>query len=100
MMLKLCKLISRNRLELAVMESLDSGKPIKDCVEIDIPETIETIKWHAESIDKIYDQTAPAGDKRDGDDSARACRCCSGSFAMEFPVVDACLENRTSTRCG
>ncbi len=62
MMIKLCKLISRNRLELAVMESLDSGKPIKDCVEIDIPETIETIKWHAESIDKIYDQTAPAGD--------------------------------------
>ena len=62
MMIQLCKLISRNRLELAVMESLDSGKPIKDCVEIDIPETIETIKWHAESIDKIYDQTAPAGD--------------------------------------
>ncbi len=62
MMLKLCKLIERNRLELAVMESLDSGKPIKDCVEIDIPETIETIKWHAEAIDKIYDQTAPAGE--------------------------------------
>ena len=61
-MIRLCKLITRNTRELAVMESLDSGKPIRDCVEIDIPETINTIKWHAEAIDKIYDQTAPVGE--------------------------------------
>ena len=60
-LIRLCKLISRNRRELAVMESLDSGKPIRDCELIDIPETIHTIKWHAEAIDKIYDQTAPGG---------------------------------------
>lgn len=58
----LAKLIQRNRHELAVMESLDSGKPISDCANVDIPETIQTILWHAEAIDKIYDQTAPAGD--------------------------------------
>ncbi len=62
-LIRLCKLITRNRRELAVMESLDSGKPIRDCELIDIPETIETIKWHAEAADKIYDQTAPAGDE-------------------------------------
>jgi gamma-glutamyl-gamma-aminobutyraldehyde dehydrogenase len=61
-LIRLCKLITRNRHELAVMEAVDSGKPIRDCAEIDIPETIATIKWHAEAIDKIYDQTAPAGD--------------------------------------
>ncbi|NNF77362.1 MAG: aldehyde dehydrogenase [Rhizobiales bacterium] len=61
-LIRLCKLITRNRRELAVMESLDSGKPILDCETIDIPETINTIKWHAEAIDKIYDQTAPAGE--------------------------------------
>ncbi|MEM7334713.1 MAG: aldehyde dehydrogenase [Chloroflexota bacterium] len=61
-LIRLCKMITRNRRELAVLESLDSGKPIRDCEEIDIPETIHTIKWHAELIDKIYDQTAPAGD--------------------------------------
>jgi gamma-glutamyl-gamma-aminobutyraldehyde dehydrogenase len=42
------------------MESLDSGKPIYDCETIDLPETINClIKWHAELIDKIYDQVAP-----------------------------------------
>ncbi len=61
-LIRLCKLITRNRRELAVMESLDSGKPILDCETIDIPETINTLKWHAEAADKIYDQTAPAGE--------------------------------------
>ena len=61
-LIRLCKLITRNRRELAVMESLDSGKPIRDCELIDIPEAIHCIKWHAEAADKIYDQTGPAGD--------------------------------------
>lgn len=61
-LIRLCKLITRNARELAVMESLDSGKPILDCETIDVPETIHTIKWHAELIDKIYDQVAPAQD--------------------------------------
>ncbi len=61
-LIRLCKLMTRNRRELAVMESLDSGKPILDCETIDLPESINTIKWHAEAIDKIYDQTAPAGE--------------------------------------
>ncbi len=61
-LIRLCKLITRNRRELAVMESLDSGKPIRDCELIDIPESIHTIKWHAELVDKLYDQTAPGGD--------------------------------------
>ncbi len=61
-LIRLCKLITRNRRELAVMESLESGKPILDCETIDVPETIHCIKWHAEAIDKIYDQTSPTGD--------------------------------------
>lgn len=60
-LIKLCKLVKRNRHELAVMESLDSGKPIADCESIDIPEFIHTLTWHAEAVDKIYDQTAPVG---------------------------------------
>ena len=61
-LIRLCKLITRNERELAVMESLDSGKPITDCVTIDLAETINTIKWHAEMADKEYGETAPTGD--------------------------------------
>ena len=61
-LIKLAKLIKRNARELAVMESLDSGKTIYDCETVDVPETIHCIKWHAELIDKIYDQVSPASD--------------------------------------
>ncbi len=58
-LLRFAKLLERNRHELAVIESLDSGKPIGECQGVDVPDTIATIRWHAELIDKIYDHTAP-----------------------------------------
>ncbi|SPJ30665.1 aldehyde dehydrogenase [Falsiruegeria mediterranea] len=61
-LIRLCKLMTRNARELAVMESIDSGKTIYDCETVDVPETIHCIKWHAEAIDKIYDQVSPASD--------------------------------------
>ncbi len=61
-LIRFCKLLTRNARELAVMESIDSGKTILDCEMVDVPETIQCIKWHAEAIDKIYDQVAPASD--------------------------------------
>ncbi|WP_407277594.1 aldehyde dehydrogenase [Aromatoleum evansii] len=61
-LLRLCELMARDATELAVMESLDSGKTIFDCTTIDVPETIHCLRWHAELIDKIYDQVAPASD--------------------------------------
>ncbi|MBO9653764.1 MAG: aldehyde dehydrogenase [Agrobacterium tumefaciens] len=58
-LLDFAKLLETNRHELAVMESLDSGKPIRECQTVDIPDTIHTIRWHAELIDKLYDNAAP-----------------------------------------
>ncbi len=58
-LLTFAKRIERNRHEFAVLESLDSGKPVAECQTIDLPETVNTIRWHAELIDKIYGSTAP-----------------------------------------
>jgi len=60
-LLKFANLLEQNAHELAVIESLDSGKPVSECELTDIPESIHTIRWHAELIDKIYDSTAPTG---------------------------------------
>lgn len=56
----LADLIMENAEELAVMEAMDAGKPITDCLEIDIPETAACIRWHGEAQDKLYDQIAPS----------------------------------------
>jgi len=58
-LLRFADLLEQHAHELAVMESLDSGKPIRECQLTDIPEAINTIRWHAELIDKLYDNTAP-----------------------------------------
>uniref|UniRef100_UPI000AD050E7 aldehyde dehydrogenase family protein n=1 Tax=Leisingera sp. F5 TaxID=1813816 RepID=UPI000AD050E7 len=39
-LIRLAKLMTRNARELAVMESVDSGKTIYDCETVDVPETI------------------------------------------------------------
>lgn len=56
---RLADLIMENVEELAVMEALDAGKPITDCLEIDVPETANCIRWHGEAQDKLYDQISP-----------------------------------------
>jgi gamma-glutamyl-gamma-aminobutyraldehyde dehydrogenase len=61
-LLRLADLVEAHARELAVMESLDSGKTIFDCETVDLPETVNCLRWHAEAIDKIYDQVAPASD--------------------------------------
>ncbi|HEY1585985.1 MAG TPA: aldehyde dehydrogenase [Polyangia bacterium] len=45
--------------ELALLETLDMGKPIMDATRIDIPGSANCIAWFGEIADKIYDEIAP-----------------------------------------
>ncbi|MBU3055791.1 aldehyde dehydrogenase [Pseudomonas indica] len=53
-------LIDAHRLELSVLESLESGKPVGECFVVDIPDTAATIRWHAEAGDKLYNAISPS----------------------------------------
>ncbi len=53
-------LIEANGRELGLIETIDAGKPIADTVGLDMPETANCIRWHAEAIDKSYGQVAPS----------------------------------------
>jgi acyl-CoA reductase-like NAD-dependent aldehyde dehydrogenase len=45
--------------EIALLESLDVGKPIADTTGVDVPSAVRTIRWSGEAIDKVYDQISP-----------------------------------------
>ena len=45
--------------ELALLETLDMGKPIQYSLAVDVPATARCIAWYAEAVDKIYDEIAP-----------------------------------------
>lgn len=60
-LLKLAQLIRDNREELAILETMDTGKPISESYNTDIPLCADCIGWFAETIDKSYDEVAPTG---------------------------------------
>jgi acyl-CoA reductase-like NAD-dependent aldehyde dehydrogenase len=60
-MLRWAQLIRDNTVELALLETLDTGKPIKESVNVDVVSCANCIQWYAECIDKLYDQIAPNG---------------------------------------
>jgi acyl-CoA reductase-like NAD-dependent aldehyde dehydrogenase len=60
-MLRWAELLEQHATELALLETLDMGKPIGDSARIDIPAVVNCIRWNAEAVDKIYDEIAPTG---------------------------------------
>jgi 4-guanidinobutyraldehyde dehydrogenase/NAD-dependent aldehyde dehydrogenase len=60
-LLKFAELIQEQAEELALLETLDMGKPIADSTRIDMPAAARSIAWFAEAIDKVYDEVAPTG---------------------------------------
>lgn len=45
--------------ELALLETLDMGKPIRYSRSVDVQLAQNCIRWYGEAIDKVYDQVAP-----------------------------------------
>jgi acyl-CoA reductase-like NAD-dependent aldehyde dehydrogenase len=60
-LLRLAERIRADREQLALLESLDVGKPIRDTVSVDVPSCATTIQWYAETIDKTYGEVGPTG---------------------------------------
>jgi len=51
---RLAELMERDADALALLESLDVGKPISDARNVDVPLAINTCRWYAEALDKVY----------------------------------------------
>jgi len=60
-LLRFAEVILRHTEELALLETLDMGKPISDSLKIDVPGAARCLQWYAEAVDKVYDQVAPTG---------------------------------------
>ncbi|MBH0085168.1 aldehyde dehydrogenase [Psychrobacter sp. SCQQ22] len=56
-----CALMHKHSEELAALDCVDAGKPITECLNTDIPATIETFEWYAEAADKVFGKIAPTG---------------------------------------
>jgi gamma-glutamyl-gamma-aminobutyraldehyde dehydrogenase len=61
---KLAELMERDAETLALLESLDVGKPITNALKGDIPQAIRTLRYYAEALDKIYGEVGPGAPDR------------------------------------
>jgi len=60
-LLRFAELIRGDLERLAVLETLDVGKPIGNSLAVDVPFAAECIAYYAEFADKLYDEVAPTG---------------------------------------
>jgi gamma-glutamyl-gamma-aminobutyraldehyde dehydrogenase/4-guanidinobutyraldehyde dehydrogenase/NAD-dependent aldehyde dehydrogenase len=58
-LVKFADLMQKHGQELALLETLDMGKPIKYSQSVDVNSAANCIRWYGEAIDKIYDEIAP-----------------------------------------
>jgi 4-guanidinobutyraldehyde dehydrogenase/NAD-dependent aldehyde dehydrogenase len=61
---RFAQLIEQHAEELALLESLDMGKPVCDAYNIDLSGTIRCMSWTGEAIDKVYGEVAATGPRR------------------------------------
>ena len=58
-LIKLADLLMTHREELALLDSLNMGKPVMDAYNVDVPGAAHVFAWYGEALDKLYDQVAP-----------------------------------------
>lgn len=58
-LVRFADLMLEQRDELALLETLDMGKPIRYSRSVDVQLAQNCIRWYGEAVDKLYDQVAP-----------------------------------------
>ena len=84
-------LVLRSRLELAALETWETGKPITHALE-DVDRAAETLRWYAEAADKRYDELAPMRSDRVGMITREPIGVVAAISAWNFPLAIAKLK--------
>jgi acyl-CoA reductase-like NAD-dependent aldehyde dehydrogenase len=60
-MLRFAELVRNDLERLAMLETLDVGKPIINSVDVDVPKAADTLAYYGEFADKLLDEIVPTG---------------------------------------
>lgn len=99
-LLKVAQLVRENTHELAVLESLDTGKTINDCLaEIggDVPNFFQ---WYAELADKTFGKIAPTGPRAMALITKEPAGIAGAVLPWNFPLVMAAWKIAPSLAVG
>ncbi len=92
--------LAEHQEELALLESLDVGKPINDARAVDIGGSIYCLNWYAESIDKVGGEVAPVDPKLLGLVTREAMGVVAAIVPWNFPMLMAAWKYAPALAAG
>jgi len=91
-MIRFADLIDAHGEELALLETLDMGKPISDSLNIDVSSASRAIRWSGEAIDKIYDEVAATPHNELGLVTREPVGVVAAIVPWNFPLLMTCWK--------
>lgn len=91
-MIRLAELIEQHAEELALLETLDMGKPIGDSLAVDIPAAARALRWSGEAIDKLYDEVAATPHDELGLVTREPVGVVAAIVPWNFPLLMSCWK--------
>ncbi|HYB98638.1 MAG TPA: betaine-aldehyde dehydrogenase [Candidatus Limnocylindrales bacterium] len=97
---RVAELIEKNAEELALLETLDNGKPINETSTVDIPQAAEVFAYYAGWADKVYGETIPVGDSFFTYTLREPHGVCGQIIPWNFPLLMAAWKLAPALACG
>lgn len=76
------------------------GKPISETTAIDLPGTIDCLRWTAEAIDKVYGEIAPTGTDALALISREPVGVVAATTPWNYPLMMAMWKLAPALACG
>ena len=91
-MIRFADLIIENKEELALLETLDMGKPISASLSVDVNSAANSLRWFGEAIDKVYDEIAPTPEYTLAMITREPIGVVSAIVPWNYPMLMACWK--------
>jgi acyl-CoA reductase-like NAD-dependent aldehyde dehydrogenase len=97
---KLADLVEAKKEELAVLESMDNGKPVSECLGFDLPQVVETFRYYAGWADKNLGEINPVSDQYFSYTLREPAGVVGQIIPWNFPLLMAAWKLGPALACG
>ncbi|MEZ0232034.1 MAG: aldehyde dehydrogenase [Methylophilaceae bacterium] len=91
-MIRFADLLIKHREELALLETLDMGKPISASLSVDVNSAANSLRWFGEAIDKVYDEIAPTAENTLAMITREPLGVVGAIVPWNYPILMACWK--------
>jgi 4-guanidinobutyraldehyde dehydrogenase / NAD-dependent aldehyde dehydrogenase len=99
-LIRFAQLLQDHGEELALLESMDMGKPVGDALNVDVSASVRCMSWTGEAIDKVYGEVAATGRDELGLVTREPLGVVGAIVPWNFPLLMAVWKLAPALACG